>query len=121
MGQPDWSAPSDNASLTAIQAQLATVIGNTAGISSDLFSGTVSVTSTRTQLVALGALVGAVLYNPDSTNTVYIGGSAVTAADGTPLLPGAFHSWVLGVNAILYGITSGATIAVRVTYGYIQA
>lgn len=117
---PDWTAPSDNASLAAIQTQLDTVIANTAGISSDLFSGTVVVGTTVTQIAVLGALVGVVIYNPSATDTVYIGGPAVTAAKGTPLLPGAFHSWVIGVNGGLYGIVSAGTVTIRYTYGYIQ-
>lgn len=113
MGQPDWTQPGSAAQLTQLLAQ-------TSPINSDLFSGSITVGTTPTQIIALGAIVGAILFNPSTSVTVYIGGSAV-AVGNTPLLPGAFQSWVIGVNTILYGIVAAGTQAVQFTYGYVQS
>lgn len=118
--EPDWFTPATSTDIAAMQATLDTINGNTSGINSDLHAANVNVGVARTQLVALGALVGVVLYNNDPAVTVWVGGSGVVAGQGTPLLPGDYHSWVLGPTAILYGITAAGTVSVSINYGYIQ-
>lgn len=106
--QPDWFAP-------ATSDQLTQLIANTQPIAGDPDSFTVVVGVNLTQLSAPSNDSVVILYNPDTTNQVFVGGSNLTAANGTPIPPGGYHTWVIKANNILYGRVVAGTITVRVT------
>lgn len=107
--EPDWFTP-------ATSSQITQLIQNTQPIAGMPFGFTVSVAgAAAVQLEAAASDEVVILYNPSATDQVFVGGVTVTAATGIPIPPGGFHTWVIAANNILYGITLGATIAVRVT------
>ena len=74
--------------------------------------GAISVTSAITTiLVARSTRTGCIIVN-NSDVTVYLGGDAVTTANGLPLISGASYSNQDWVGAI-YGIVSEGTANVR--------
>jgi len=77
----------------------------------------VSVGGTATALPAtpLTQRRALIIFNNDATNTLYLGGSDVTAATGIPVVAQSFSPAIdAGPRLILYGISAGATLNVRV-------
>lgn len=58
--------------------------------------------------------ISIVLHNDDAAVVVYLGGSDVTAATGSPLAAGAKAFFSLPQGSPIYGITSASTASVRV-------
>lgn len=76
---------------------------------------TVGTTATPLPSTALAFRRSIVVYNNDSTNTLYLGGSDVSTAQGTPVPPLSYSPpFDAGVKMIVYGIVAAATINVRV-------
>lgn len=115
MGQPDWSAPSDNATLALIQAQLGVIKTNTNPINGPLSNATLNVNTVLSPIFAAVGKQAVVIYNPSTTVTVWVGGAALVAGAGTPILPGAFHAWSLD-GVTLYGVTSAGSSTVTLSY-----
>jgi hypothetical protein len=67
-----------------------------------------TVTTISNQNLSRNAII---LTNTDPVETVFIGSSSVTVANGFPLLPG--QSMTISSSAWIRGITSGAAVAVR--------
>jgi hypothetical protein len=108
--QPDWFAP-------ATSSQIDTLIQNTQPVINVQTQGVLNVSTPRTQLWAAAEAGVLILYNESTTDAVFVGDSAVTAANGIPILPGGYHTWVIGINVILDGITLGPTVPVRRAWG----
>lgn len=83
-----------------------------------IHSTSVTVTSSLTVLPAevLVNRRSLIIFNNDSTNTVYIGGSEMAASDGLPILPQTYSPTIdAGPRMIVYGMCSaGQTADVRV-------
>lgn len=116
--QADWSAPSTDVVLALMQAQLATLLTQTSPLNNNPTNSAPVVNGTRSTIVSVTGIHAIVLYNTDPVNTVYIGGSVVTASSGLHLLPGAYHSWLIK-DIALYGITDGASVTLRMLNGQV--
>lgn len=77
-----------------------------------------TVTNTLKPLPGYGVLDdrrAVLIYNNDSSATLYIGGSDLTTSNGMPVPPQSYSPILdAGVETIVYGITTGASINVRV-------
>jgi hypothetical protein len=75
----------------------------------------VTVDTSRDKIVDGDDGANALVRNTDATDSVFVGGSGVTAATGYELLPGAGVTVTLGNRADdLYGITASGTARVDV-------
>lgn len=76
---------------------------------------TVTTTATPLPTTSLANRRGVVVFNNDSSTTLYIGGSGVTTSNGMPV-PALAYSPALdiGVKFIIYGIVATGSINVRV-------
>ena len=54
-----------------------------------------------------------ILVKNSGTNTVYLGSSTVTSANGYPLAAGEEKAFDLGPSALLYGVTASGSSAVK--------
>ena len=66
---------------------------------------------------SVGDPVPVVIANNDPTVTLFIGGSTVTAATGFPVYPRSGIGFRLIAGDAIFGITTGASIDVRVLIG----
>lgn len=82
---------------------------------------TVGSTAVALPATALEGRNSIILHNKSITETLYIGNDDVTAdtvngtTSGYELAPGAFFNIDITDNIVIYGITEGATITVKVT------
>jgi hypothetical protein len=78
----------------------------------------VTVTTSLTKLPNYGVLDNrraVIVFNNDTSNTLYIGGSDVTSANGTPVLAQTYSPVIdAGIYMLLYGVTSSSTVDARV-------
>jgi hypothetical protein len=56
------------------------------------------------------------IYN-DGSNTVYIGGSGVTTANGRPIAAGGNYPMDVGSDILIYGIVATGSEALRILQG----
>jgi gas vesicle protein len=77
-----------------------------------------TLTTSRATLPGYGVLDNrrsVMVFNNDSSETIYIGGTGVTASNGFPILSQTFSPSIdAGETMILYGLTSSGTADVRV-------
>ncbi len=77
-----------------------------------------TVTASLTPLPTYGVLDNRrslIIYNNDSSSTVYIGGSDVTASNGYPVLAGTSSPPIdAGPLMVIYGVTSSGSVNVRI-------
>lgn len=69
------------------------------------------------QAASNGDPMPAVVFNNDTVNTIFIGGPAVTAATGFPILKQTGISFRLISGEAVWAITAGPTVDTRVLTG----